>query len=721
MLASLAMRGKRAGRIVFVFLIGLGLLIGASLGVATARPQTTAALALGAAPPAAYSSMRIVRAWIPMQDGVRLAANLFMPDGPLQSTKAEQKFPVILEYLPYRKDDWTLERDWQPPADAVRRGAIVARVDIRGTGASEGAPPDREYSEQEQSDGLEEIDWLGKRAGSKGKVGITGISWGGFNSIQIARRQPPALKAIIAVCATEELFHDDIHYIDNLMHVDEFEIAMDLQLGMTRAPDFPLDEASLAVRFDAKPWFPLYLHHQRDGEFWRRASVAPDKYEDYTVPSFMIGGFLDGYRDSIPRFFEKSKAPIKALIGPWNHTFPHEAEPGPSIEWRDQATRWWDYWLKGIQNGVMEEPRFDVYMRHSYPPDPNLATIPGEWRAEQTWPPANTESLTLNLEANHTLAAERPAVERAGQVVHELKYVPSIGAEAGFWWGDLTADQRPIDAYSLVYDSVPLEKEMAILGWPKAILAVASSAPLADWFVSLEEVAPDGTATLVTGAGQSGAQRKSAGAPEDLKAGEIFELPIEMHVTSWIFPRGHKIRLAVSNALWPMMWSTPYPMTTSLYIGGARNSRLELPVVAVAGPARVAFAEREVETPLAGISTEGETWPPQTWTETHDILAGSTKIAWIGDDESKYPWGEMKDHETMSYVVADAKPEVNTVHGEASTTLHLTGGRALVWSVILDLRSDRENFYYHFERHLTENGKPVRDKTWEETIPRDHQ
>ncbi len=699
----------------------IGLVMWAFCTAGMVRAQTAAAVTPTAAPAATYSSMKIVQAWIPMKDGTRLAANLFMPDGPLAGTKAEQRFPVVLEYLPYRKDDWTLARDWQLHAYEVRRGYVVARVDIRGTGASEGVTPDREYSEQEQLDGLEVIEWLAKQEWSTGNVGMMGISWGGFNSIQIARRHPPALKAIIAVCATEELFHDDIHYIDNLMHVDEFEIAMDLQLGMTRAPDFPLDEASLASRFDAKPWFPLYLQHQRDSEFWRRASVAPDKYADYTVPSFMIGGFLDGYRDSIPRFFEKSKAPIKALIGPWNHTFPHEAEPGPSIEWRDQATRWWDYWLKGIQNGIMEEPRFEVYMRRWYPPDPNLATVPGEWRAEKTWPPANVATLRMKLEANHTLSTEDSGNGAGAKVVHELKYVPSIGAEAGFWWGDLTADQRPIDAYSLVYDSAPLEKETAILGWPRVKLKVASSAALADWFVRLEDVAPDGTTTLITGAGQSGAQRKSAAAPEDLRSGEIFELPIEMHVTSWIFPRGHKIRLAVSNALWPMMWSTPYAMTTSLYLGGAEDSRLELPVVPAAGPGRRTFGEPEAETPLAGISAEGETWPPQSWTQTHDIIAGSTKIAWIGDDESKYPWGEMKDHETMSYVVADATPAVNTVRGEASTTLNLKDGRVLVWSVILDLHSDATNFYFHFERHLTQNGKSVRDKVWEETIPRDHQ
>ena len=136
-----------------------------------------------------------------MKDGTRLAVNLFVPEG----AKPGDKFPALLSYLPYRKDDWSLAGDWDLMTFFVRRGYVGARVDIRGTGASEGDPPDREYSDQEQQDGLEVIDWLSKQPWSSGTVGMFGISWGGFNSIQLARLNPPALKAIIAVCATEEL------------------------------------------------------------------------------------------------------------------------------------------------------------------------------------------------------------------------------------------------------------------------------------------------------------------------------------------------------------------------------------------------------------------------------------------------------------------------------------------------------------------------------------
>ncbi|MGH9726815.1 MAG: hypothetical protein ACRD41_17300, partial [Candidatus Acidiferrales bacterium] len=110
----------------------------------------------------------------------------------------------------------------------------------------------------------------------------------------------------------------------------------------------------------------------------------------------------------------------------------------------------------------------------------------------------------------------------------------------------------------------------------------------------------------------------------------------------------------------------------------------------------------------------------QEWTETHDLLNGTTRIFWSGNDQSEYDWGKMKDHEQMSYEVADATPAVSTVHGEASTTVELSG-RTLVWSVILNLKSDEKNFYYHFERRLTQNGTLLRDKKWDDTIPRDHQ
>src|SRR5215475_4600278 len=519
-----------------------------------------------AASPPRYG-VRMVNTWIPMKDGVRLAVTLYMPDG----AKPGDRFPALLDYLPYRKDDGTAAGDYPKNAYFTRRGYVGARVDIRGFGASEGRPTDREYSEQEQIDGEQVIHWLATQPWSNGRVGMYGISWGGFNALQMAMRNPPELKAIIAIDATEELFHDDIHYIDGMMHVDEFELNMDMAPGMTGAPDYTLDERVLGPRFEAAPWSLLYFKHQRDGAFWR-SPVRP--LQEIRVPCFLIGGLADGYRDSIPRMLEKVRAPLRALIGPWNHSFPNDADFGPRIEWREDAMRWWDYWLKGRDTGVLQDPKLVIYMRHYFPPDPNLESVPGEWRVEAGWPPHSQSSSTLYLQPNHVLE-----VAVAKPDIHRLKYVPSIGVEAGFWWGELLSDQRPVDAFSLVYDSAPLEEDLAMMGRPHALLRAAADAPLANWFARLSDIAPDGQVTQITGAGLSGAQRESMSDPKPLETGTTYPLDVEMHLTTWVFPKGHRIRLSVSNALWPMVLSTPFNMTTSLEVGGNEGSRLTLPVV----------------------------------------------------------------------------------------------------------------------------------------------
>jgi len=652
--------------------------------------------------------VRMEQAWIPMSDGVRLAATLYMPEG----AKPTEKFPALLEYLPYRKDDGTAAGDYPKHAYFARRGYVSVRVDIRGFGASEGIPPEREYSEREQVDGEQIIAWLAHQSWSNGSVGMFGISWGGFTALQMAMRHPPALKAIIAVHATAELFHDDVHYVDGIAHIDEFELNMDMAEGWVGAPDYSLDERTLGPRFDSPPWSLLYLKHQHDGPFWRDR-VRP--LSEITIPSFLIGGMQDGYRDNVPDMLMKSKAPIKAIVGPWNHSFPNEPDFGPQVEWRDQAVRWFDHWLKGRDTGVEHDPRLVIYMQHWHPPDPNLQSVPGEWRREDVWPPPDATAATFFLQTNHMLAESASAPDK-----HELKYIPSVGVEAGFWWGELLSDPRPVDAFSLVYDSAPLPDEVAILGRPHARLRASASAPLADWFARLSDVAPDGTVTQITGAGLNGAQRESMSEPRDLEPGKLYPLDIEMHLTSWIFPKGHRIRVAISNALWPMMLPTPYAMTTSLELGGNEGSKLVLPVVPVHGAIPPpAFSQPEPSEERTDIKSEGFPWPGE-WTVERDEVRQKTTVHWKGKDGYQYPWGKQDDFENLTYDVDDSHPETCSVRGEAESIFSLKG-RTLIWRGHLLVTTDQKNFYYQYTRELLKDGQMTKSKTWRETIPRDHQ
>ena len=495
------------------------------------------------------------------------------------------------------------------------------------------------------------------------------------------------------------------------MHVDEFELNMDMAPGMTGAPDYTLDEKVLGPRFDAAPWSLEYFRHQRDGTFWR-SPVRPLTQID--VPCFLIGGLADGYRDSIPRMLEQVKAPVRALIGPWNHTYPNDADFGPRIEWREDAVRWWDYWLKGRDTGVLQDPKLVIFMRHWFPPDPNLEDVSGEWRAEPGWPPSAQTKSTLYLQANHSLAKSVP---RLG--THQLKYIPSIGVEAGFWWGELLSDQRPVDAFSLIYDSEPLPEDMAIMGRPHAFLKASADAPLADWFARLSDVAPDGEVTQITGAGLSGAQRNSMTDPKPLEPGHFYDLDVEMHLTTWVFPKGHRIRLSVSNALWPMVLSTPYKMTTSLQLGGDNGSRLQLPVVPVQGETTVRMQPPQPAEHRPDIQSIGFPWPGE-WLVTRDEGRHKTTVLWKGKAEEKYPWGDETDLEKLTYEIEDAHPEINVMQGDAETTLKLKD-RVLVWSGHLTLTSDEKNFLYKYTRELRKDGVVMKTRTWEETIPRDLQ
>jgi hypothetical protein len=376
--------------------------------------------------------------------------------------------------------------------------------------------------------------------------------------------------------------------------------------------------------------------------------------------------------------------------------------------------RWWDYWLKGRDTGVLNDPKLIVFMREWHPPDPNLESVPGEWRAEPSWPPPELTNSTLYLQPNHTLA-DSPATHE----VHQLKYVPSIGAEAGFWWGELLADQRPVDAFSLVYDSPPLKEDVAILGWPYALLQASAPVPLADWFARLSDVAPDGSVNQITGAGLDGAQHDSMTDPRDLEPGKVYLLNIQMHLTSWIFPKGHRIRLAVSNALWPMMWPTPYPMTTSLALGGDTGSRLVLPTLPAKGASPTVFLPPQPLEERADIRSTGASWPGE-WILQRDEGRQKTTVVWKGKSETEYSWGKETYHEQLIYDADDANPAVSSVRGEAEMIYELKG-RVLTWRGHLSVASDEKNFFYKYTRELLKDGQMLKQKTWEETIPRDHQ
>ncbi|NNF33969.1 MAG: CocE/NonD family hydrolase [Saprospiraceae bacterium] len=659
-------------------------------------------------------SIALKEVWIPMPDGTRLAADLYLP----VTDDSNETFPVLLEYLPYRKDE---HRKLRYPVFSyfVKRGYVVARVDIRGTGRSEGELIEYEYTDQEQEDGEEVIQWLSEQDFSTGSVGMFGISWGGFNAIHLAMRQPPALKAILSMMATDDIYEDDVHFIDGMMHVDAYEIGRDLKNVIPGAPDFIVDDEYFEEKFDTEPWLLKYKRQQRDGLFWDRASLNAD-YSKLKTPILMISGYYDGYRDSSPRILQHVNAPKKAIIGPWNHTFPHMATPPPSIEWRAEAVRWFDHWLKGVDNGILDEPAMAVFIRDGHGPSvPD--SIAGSWEWVEEWPSEKVDSLKLYLQDEGRLDSN---ITEIGQDV--LDYIPSAGIEASgsvMWWGDWSPDLRNSDEYSLVYETEPLEEDIQILGFPKLNICTSVDVPQAHFIGRLSDVSASGEVTLVTGAGINGSHRNSSSSPEHLIPGQTYQLKIEMHFTSWTFKKGNKLRVAMSNGQWPMIWPTPSPIEMTVYTGGVNPSSLSLPIWKGRGNHRPQFKVPGKDPKLPGYETKtsGTVSGFAEVSETkNDTIAGITQVIASNEGTITYPWATWKSKEHIIHQVNDHVPAKASVKSNYEILIN-NDHQKLKWEGILNFWSDESNFYYEYSRRLSDQDSLIRIKTWKDTIPRDFQ
>lgn len=654
--------------------------------------------------------IQIKEFWIPMADGTKLAADLYMPD----NIKAGEKYPILLEYLPYRKDEG---RGGRFPLFSyfIKNGYIVARVDIRGTGRSEGKLVDGEYSEQEQEDGEVVIDWLSKQTFSTGTIGMFGISWGGFNSLHLAMRRPPALKTIISLMSTDDIYEDDVHFMDGMMHVDAYELDMDISNAVPGAPEFKIDEEYFKNRFDTNPWFMKYKKQQTDGPFWNRASLNED-YSKIDIPIFIIGGWYDGYRDFIPRMMANADVPIKAMLGPWNHTWPNWAYPEPAIEWRDMVVRWFDLWLKGVDNGIMKEPNLYYFQRDWHAPGLDLTEIPGTWKQSNTWPKSKDSLLFLN--ENHTLG------NLPSNFKHDLNYKASVGPEASgsvMWWGDWAPDQKNADVNCLVYESQPIKDSLEILGFPKVILQTSVNAPSANWIVRLSDVAPNGMVTLITGAGFNATHYKSSEQPSTLVPDSLYTLNIELHATSWTFRKGHKIRLAINNALWPMIWPSPYPMTTTLHSEETQPSFLKLPIPPPSVENLKTPFFKPVEDPELSNYKSIASETLSGYAEIKEVIRNehnqTTTLIATNSGSDQYPWGIGHYSQSITHMVNDNDPAKTRLESTYSISVEKEE-HLMKWTGILYFSSDENFYYYDYTRKLEDNGTLIRQKNWNEKIPR---
>jgi putative CocE/NonD family hydrolase len=545
--------------------------------------------------------------WIPMSDGTKLAGRLWLPED------AERNpVPVVMEYIPYRRRDGTRDGDDQTHPYLAQHGYACLRLDIRGTGDSEGVIHD-EYLKQEQDDAVDAIAWLAQQPWCSGTVGMIGISWGGFNGLQVAARRPPALKAIITICSTDDRYADDMHYMGGTHLTGNLEWGSTYFSIMGRAPDPAIvgdrwREMWLQRLESVTPVFGSWLDHQRRDAYWRHGSVG-EKIDDITCAVMAVGGWADGYTNTVFRLLRDLKAPRLGLVGPWGHKFPHTGVPGPAIGFLTEVLRFWDHWLKGRETGIMAEPMLRAYVQDSVPPASHYDHRPGRWVAEPIWPsPAITPRvLPLNLTG-------LGGGNGAGAVL-EISSPQTTGAAGGEWcpYGlgglgpELPTDQRTDDAFSLVFDGGPLTEPLEILGAPTVTLELESDQPIATAVLRLNDVAPDGQVTRVTYGVLNLTHRESHAAPEPLTPGRRFRVTVQLNDIGHRFLAGHRIRLALSTAYWPIVWPAPRLVRLGLVTG---LSALTLPVrTPRAEDASVAFGPPE-KSPVTArrVLQPGEVW-----------------------------------------------------------------------------------------------------------------
>ncbi len=645
--------------------------------------------------------------WIEMPDGVKLSARMWRP-------AAVEPVPAILEYLPYRKRDGTAERDALTHPYLAGHGYTCVRVDMRGCGDSEGLFED-EYSEQELSDGVAIVEWLSNQEWCNGNVGIMGISWGGFNGLQIAALAPPALKAVASLCSTVDRYADDIHYKGGLMLGENPAWAATV-LGWFALPPDP--------EVVGERWREMWLHrlentpclaeiwtkHQSRDSYWKHGSVCED-YSSIKAAVLSVGGWHDGYRNTVSHLVENLDAPVKGLVGPWNHKYPHFAVPGPGIDFLGELLLWWDHWLKGKENGAETLPDMRRWLMDSVPPAVKYDFRPGQWIAD------NFAEVSEKVEIFHLVGEKLSSVSApsARKILPNLACGQSAGEyfPFGFGPGELPGDQRTDDVLGVCFDSDTQKGSVDLVGAPLLRLKLRSDTAKAQLAVRMCDVHPSGESTLICHGFLNLRHRAGHDVLKDVPIGEEFEAEVVLDQCAYRLPAGHKLRIALSTSYWPFVWPEP-KLTTLDVIEGT----LALPVRDASDgdewwfdPPKSA-PPRQLERPSEGHESKRIIRD----IGAHSIVQEINSDDGLVKDLATGLTSGTRHQERFSIVENDP----NSAKSSFSWQREMSRGD---WQVIvnadLEMTLDNGNFFIKAHLSAEESGELVFRKRWDVTVPRD--
>ncbi len=627
---------------------------------------------------------------IPVSSGVTLGATITRP-------VTNGRFPALVWYDPYRSCV-----NGKPDAKSIyfaQRGYAFVHLNVRGTGNSSGYSTD-EYTIHETQDGVDAIGWLGQQSWCTGKVGMLGASYSGFNTLQVASEAPPELKAIAPAYFTDRRYTDDCHYKGGCLRGYYDFMAYGLSMvGMNGLP--PLPEAAGSDWSDiwqtrlekCEPYLLKWFAHQTEDPYWAVGSIA-GHYHKIKAASMLLAGWNDGYLNPPFRVFEQLAAPKKLLIGPWSHTYPDESHCGPRIDIHFELLRWWDYWLKEMDNGVMDEPAVQLYEREHEDPITNRLHIAGQWRMASDLP--KNEPITFHL--NEGQATEQP-LDSVGQAT--VPYLPAASRNGGMWDAGtpfmLPGEQSEDSARAVNFETAVLTEDLSIFGNPTFDLTISSDVPVIPIAVRLLDVSADGTKVLVTKGILNGTRRNGMETPEPLIPNEKTQVAFHLEATGWRFKAGHRIQISINGSDFPNVWPTPYKGKLTVHWGKEHPSKITLPVWD--GGDEPSF---ELLPSTSNIRPFGTIENP--WKVTHDVL------------EDRYRLQTERGMGTMC--VSNRNPAeawINATHRHVQKW----AGAEIVSEAEGMMTSNETHFVINIALNVTMNGKPYFQKRWSQTYERE--
>jgi len=467
---------------------------------------------------------------ITLSDGVKLSATLWLP--------AASPAPALVEIAAL-----TSAREDSLYNVLAKDGYAVIRLDQRGTGDSQGTFSGG-FDRQDETDALQVLNFIAEQKWCDGKIGLFGFANAGTAALQVARRQPVGLGAVIAVAATDDPYVDGGAYQGGVVRGDML-LAAAQQLATSALP--PAAKKAWPARLKAQKFIAAnWLHHCARDDEWK-AQAASEDLGQITAPCLLVSDWAKA--SPIPRMMLGLRSPCKAVIGPWDS----------AIDFSVEMLRWFDQHLKGKATGIMQEQAYRYFMR-----DAGHET--GRWLGDMMWGAGAFAEQRLYL-TGAGLADTRGENK-------ELTF--SSPLTCGFGTASGLADGAARDdSASLTFDSPALAADLDVVGQPSVALDMSTDATVSQVFVRLTSVGPAGENSLLSQQMLNLTQRVSRGSPSALEAGQRYTVNVVLADMALRLPKGHKLRLAISTSCFPLGWPAPSKVALTVHTG---NSALALPI-----------------------------------------------------------------------------------------------------------------------------------------------